>query len=132
MTYKEALDLTNNYFPTENYALVLLDEEVIETKNELIIPNTVHYETDGGKMAAHVQPKLFENRGHLLRATNSKLEDFIQAQLDKKPYINPEIKVILRDKSVIENFKDTSIKYDNIVIINISDIRLIHIYEKED
>ena len=119
-----------NIFPTKNYILLELDEEKIVEKNDIVLPNIIHYETDGGKVGARVDPKKYENTGVLLRSTNTELEDLIYKSLENNKIENKDlvnIKVTLRDKAVIEYFKLDNVVYENIVIANINDIRYISI-----
>jgi hypothetical protein len=118
-------------YPTNSYIVVKLDPEQIVQLDSLILPNTEHYETDGGKIGSRPASKTFENEGILLRSSNKQLEEQIHDILEKNNISNEElnktynIKVVLRDKAVIEKLKLGNTVYEDIIIANVNDIRLI-------
>jgi len=123
----------SNIYPVHNYAIIELLPEIMAETESLILPNTIHYETDGGKVGAKAEPRKYENKGKLLRCTNPSIEaqvlEIVKAFEAKNPNLAYDIYVTVRDKAVIENLKIGNAVHDNIVIINVNDIRLIHIEE---
>lgn len=118
-------------YPTNSYIIVKLDPEQIVQLDSLILPNTEHYETDGGKIGSRPASKTFENEGVLLRSSNKQLEEQIHDILEKNNISNEDlnktynIKVVLRDKAVIEKLKLGNTVYEDTIIANVNDIRLI-------
>lgn len=117
-------------YPVKNYCLVQLDKETIVDTNDIIKPNLIQYETDGGKVASKVDPRIYEHSGTLLRCNYKDIEDIVYTMLEPispDEQKNYDIKVRLRDRAVIENFKDNNTLYEDIVIVNVSDIRYLYL-----
>ena len=117
-------------YPVRNYCLIKLDKETVVDTNDIIKPNLIQYETDGGKVASKVDPRLYEHCGTLLRCNYKDIEDIVYTMLEPispNEHKNYDIKVRLRDKAVIENFKDNNILYEDVVIVNVSDIRYLYL-----